>query len=59
VTATLCERSAYGLAFDLYQVLDGQPLIPYRGCGFGLLMHLKEVIGERGLDTARTILVTW
>jgi hypothetical protein len=39
------------------QVLDGQPLIPYQGCGFGLMMNLKELMGERGPDPAGTILV--
>jgi hypothetical protein len=52
----LCERGAYGLAFDFYQILDGQPLIPYQGCGFGLMMNLKELMDERDLDPTGTIL---
>jgi hypothetical protein len=28
IAQALCERGAYGLAFDLYQVLDGRPLMP-------------------------------
>ena len=57
VASALCERSAYGLAFDLYQVLDSQPLIPYQGCGFGLMMNLKALMGERGPDPSGAILV--
>jgi hypothetical protein len=58
VASALCERGAFDLAFDLYQVLDGQPLIPYRGCGFGLMMNLKALMGEWGPDPAGMILVT-
>jgi hypothetical protein len=57
IAQALCERGAYGLAFDLYQFLDGQPLVPYQGCGFGLMMNLKELMGERGPDPAGTILI--
>jgi len=57
IASALCERGAYGLAFDLYEVLDGQPLIRYQGCGFGLMMTLKELMGERGPDPTGTILV--
>jgi hypothetical protein len=57
IAQALCERGAYGLAFDFYQVLDGQPLIPYQGCDFGLMMNLKELMGERGPDPVGTILV--
>jgi Caudovirus prohead serine protease len=58
VASALCERGAFGLAFDLYQVLDGQPRIPYQGCGFGLMMNLKALMGERSPDPSGTILVT-
>jgi hypothetical protein len=57
VAQALCERGAYGLAFDFYQVLDGQPLMPYQGCGFGLMMNLKALMGEQGPDPTETILV--
>jgi hypothetical protein len=39
------------------QVLDSQPLIPYQGCGFGLMMNLTEFMGEQGPDPSGTILV--
>ena len=58
IAQALCERGAYGLAFDLYQALDGQPLIPYQDCGFGLMMNLKALMGERGPDPTGTILLT-
>jgi hypothetical protein len=57
VASALRERGAYGLAFDLYQILDGQPLMPYQGCGFGLMMNLKALMGERDPDPTGTILV--
>jgi hypothetical protein len=53
----LCARDAYGLAFDLYQALDGQPPAEYRSCGFGLLMTLKELMGEDPAEIGATILV--
>lgn len=36
---------------------NGQPLIPYQGCGFGLRMNLKELMGKRGPDLTGTIFV--
>jgi hypothetical protein len=56
IAQALCERGAHDLAFDLYQVLDGQPLMPYPGCGFGLIMNLKALMGERGPHPAGTML---
>jgi hypothetical protein len=57
IAQALCESGAYGLAFDLYQVLEGQPLMPYQGCGFGLMMNLKALMDERGCDSAGIILI--
>jgi hypothetical protein len=57
VAKAFCHRGAYELAFDVYQILDGQPLIPYQGCGLGLMMNLKALMGERGPDPAGTNLV--
>jgi hypothetical protein len=38
------------LAF--YDGLDGQPPIPYQGCGLGLLVHVREGMAARGkIDT--------
>jgi hypothetical protein len=37
-------------------LLDGQPLMPYQGCSFGLMMNLKALMGERGPDPMGTIL---
>ena len=58
VASALSEHGAYGLAFDLYQVLDGQPLMPYQGCGFGLMMNLKGLMGERDPNPTGTILIS-
>jgi hypothetical protein len=58
VAQALCDRGAYDLAFALYQALDGQPPIPYQGCGLGLLINLQELMGEaHGPDPTETILL--
>jgi hypothetical protein len=46
IASALCERGAYDLAFDLYRGLRRDPLVPYQGCGLGLLMNLRELMGE-------------
>jgi hypothetical protein len=57
VAKALCHRAAYELAFDLYQALDGQPLIPYQGCGLGLLMNLRELMGEDPAPIGEMLLI--
>jgi hypothetical protein len=57
VASALCKCGAYDLAFGLYQVRDGRPLMPYQGCGLGLMMNLKGLMGERGPDPTRILLV--
>ena len=46
IARDLCARDIYDLAFDFYQALEGQPEIPYQGCGLGLLMNLLYVDGR-------------
>jgi len=43
------------VALALYQALEGQPPIPYQGCGLGLLMHLRELMGEDPAPIAETL----
>jgi hypothetical protein len=44
------------LAFDLYQGLSSQPMIPSEGCGLGLLMNLRELMGEDPASIGETLL---
>jgi hypothetical protein len=53
----LCERGAYALAFDFYRGLRGDPLVPYQGCGFGLLMNLRELMGEYPAPIGETLVI--
>jgi hypothetical protein len=58
IARALCERGNYSLAFDLYRALHGEPLDPYQGCGLGLLMNLRELMGEaEGPDPGNTLLL--
>lgn len=57
VARALCAQGAYLLAWHLYQQLDGQPFMPYRGCGLGLLMSLRELMGEDPAEIGATLLV--
>jgi hypothetical protein len=57
IARTLCDRGAYDLAFDLYQGLQGEPLDPYQGCGFGLLMNLQQLMSEEAPDPGDTLLL--
>jgi hypothetical protein len=57
IAQALCERGDYSLAFDLYRGLRGEPLDPYQGCGFGLLMNLRELMGEDAAAMGETLLL--
>jgi hypothetical protein len=57
VARHLCGRGAYDLAFDLYQELDGQSSIPSRGCGFGLLITLRDLMGEDPAELGATVVL--
>jgi len=57
ITRDLCGRGAYDLVFHLYQALDGQPAIPYQGCGLGLLMNLRECMGEDPAPIGETLVL--
>ena len=57
VARDLCHRGAYELAWHLYQGLDGEPFTPYAGCGLGLLMDLRNFMGEDPAEIGATILV--
>jgi hypothetical protein len=57
VARALCERGAYDLAFDLYRGLCGDPKVPYQGCGFGLLMNLRELMGEDPAPIGETLVI--
>jgi hypothetical protein len=58
VAQALCDRGAYDLALDLYQALDSQPAIPYQGCGLGLRINLRELMGAyQGPDPRGTIVL--
>jgi hypothetical protein len=58
IAKVLCQLGAYDLAFDLYRALQGEPLEPYQGCGLGLLMNLRELMGEaEGPDPGETLLL--
>jgi hypothetical protein len=48
VVQALGEHGAYGLAFDLYQVLDGQPLMPLPGLRFWVDDEFQSVHGPAG-----------
>jgi hypothetical protein len=48
VARALCQHDAHGLAWHLYQGLDGQPFTKYQGCGLGLSMDLRHFMGEDG-----------
>jgi hypothetical protein len=57
VARALCARGAYELAWQLYQGLDGEPCTPYAGCGLGLLMNLRDRMGEDPAEIGATILL--
>jgi hypothetical protein len=57
IARALCARDAYELAWQLYQDLDGEPLTPYQGCGLGLLMSLRDRMGEDPAELGATILL--
>jgi hypothetical protein len=57
VARDLCARDAYLLAWHLYQGLNGQPFSPYLSCGLGLLMDLRNYMGEDPAEIGATILV--
>jgi hypothetical protein len=57
IAQALCDRGAYDLALAFYQALDGQPPLPYQGCGLGLLITLRERMGEAGPDPTETMLL--
>jgi hypothetical protein len=46
IARNLCGRGAYELAWQLYQGLDGEPFTPYAGCGLGLLVNVRDRLGE-------------
>jgi hypothetical protein len=48
-------RGADDLAWALDQALEGQPVIPYQGCGLGLLVHVREGIGEDPAPIGETL----
>jgi hypothetical protein len=50
VARALCAHDAALLAWHLYQGLAGEPFTPYRGCGLGLTMDLRRLMGEDGED---------
>jgi hypothetical protein len=58
VTKALCAAGADGLALALYDALEGEPLGPYQGCGFGMLWSLRQRMGEAGPDPTGTMLLT-
>jgi hypothetical protein len=55
VAQALCGRGAYDVPFALYQALDGQPPIPYQGCGLGLLMNPRDLMGEDPAPIGETL----
>ena len=57
VPQALCAHDAYVFDWHLYQGLDGQAYSPYQGCGLGLLMDLRRLMGENPAEIGETILV--
>jgi hypothetical protein len=57
IAQALCQRGDYDLAFDLYRALRGEPIVPYQGCGLGLLMNLRELMGEEAAAMGETLVI--
>jgi hypothetical protein len=55
IAQALCDRGAYDVAFALCEAIEGQPAIPYQGCGLGLLMNLRECMGEDPAPIGETL----
>jgi hypothetical protein len=57
VARALCAAGAYDVALGLYDALEGEPLVPYRGCGFGMLWSLQARMGEDPALIGETLVI--
>jgi hypothetical protein len=57
VARALCAAGAYDIALALYDALEGEPLAPYEGCGFGMLWSLRTRMGEDPAAIADTLVL--
>jgi hypothetical protein len=57
IARDLCHRGAYELVLMLYDGLDGIPPTLYKGCGLGLFMSVRAVMGEDPAPIGDTIVM--